>query len=144
MISLDDGIESASSLLLFSIFTSVFHICQLGLSKKQKKNCFLLLRGFRPKVWRLLTLYIFGLEWLSMMFCICVSFAVIFHTLFSTIDTYISFYHNRNKQYDSCIARRPPIVPQPRPRHFPPKIVSFTCMEKRPRLRQNGEWQGAF
>ena len=37
MISLDDGIESASSLLLFSKFTSLFHICQLGLSKKQKK-----------------------------------------------------------------------------------------------------------
>ena len=37
MISLDDGIESASSLLLFSTFTSVFQICQLGLSKKQKK-----------------------------------------------------------------------------------------------------------
>ena len=37
MISLDDGIKSASSLLQFSTFTSVFHICQLGLSKKQKK-----------------------------------------------------------------------------------------------------------
>ena len=37
MISLDDGIESASSLLLFSTFTSVFHICQFGLSKKQQK-----------------------------------------------------------------------------------------------------------
>ena len=41
MTSLDDGIESASFFLLFSkTIMSLFHICQLGLSKKEKKLFF--------------------------------------------------------------------------------------------------------
>ena len=67
---------------------------------------------------------------------LCFFYGYLFYTL-KTIDTYLFFVHNRNKQYDLCVARRPPIVPQPRPQFFPPKIVSFTCMEKRPGLTSN-------
>ena len=68
MISLDDGIESTGS-SVFYIHISFSHL-STWLVQEAAKSCFLLLRGFRLKVWWFLTLHIFGLEWLSMMLCI--------------------------------------------------------------------------